>query len=141
MSVPARLTALLIAAGALLATSGTGVAQQTVKVSLASVFVISADPSNVAAGSVIFQANNNDTFLTHNLRVIKTDLPPSGLPVVAFQVDETQVNVVASTSNLLATQTESTPAVTLATGNYVLICNIPGHYGSGMFVGFEVTAQ
>ncbi len=138
MSIAARFAVLLIAASALLAASGTAVAEQAVSVSLHTPFAITANPSSVAAGSVIFQVSNDD-LLIHNLRVIKTDLPPAGLPVVAFQVDKTQVNVVASTSDLLATQNENTPAVILATGNYVLICNIASHYTAGMFLAFQVT--
>ena len=29
-------------------------------------------------------------------------------------------------------------ALTLNAGRYVLICNVPGHYKAGMFVGFRV---
>jgi uncharacterized cupredoxin-like copper-binding protein len=32
------------------------------------------------------------------------------------------------------------PVESLEAGAYVLICNIPGHYQQGMFVGFEATA-
>ena len=29
----------------------------------------------------------------------------------------------------------------LEAGSYVLFCNVPGHYGAGMFTSFEVTGQ
>ncbi|MCH7838069.1 MAG: hypothetical protein IIC26_06125 [Chloroflexi bacterium] len=125
--------------GAFLAiSSGPASAQETVAVSLQAPFVISAVPPSVADGSVIFQATN-DGVNVHNLRVIKTDLAPDGLPVSGGQADEAQLNVVASTADLAAGQSESTPAIDMQPGNYVLICNVPAHYQSGMYLGFQVT--
>jgi uncharacterized cupredoxin-like copper-binding protein len=36
--------------------------------------------------------------------------------------------------------TTETLDVTLEAGSYQLVCNLPGHYSSGMFTAFEVEA-
>ena len=142
MSLVARVTAFLIVLGALLALpSGQAVAQETVAVSLNdSPFAVTANPSSAAAGAVDFQVSNDGAGIPHNLRVIRTDLAPDALPVSGGQVDESQVNVVASTSQDLAQGATETVSANLTAGNYVLICNISGHYGAGMRTAFTVTA-
>lgn len=111
--------------------------EATVDVSLVE---FSVDPSvdTVSAGTVTFNASNDGTMI-HNLRVIKTDLDPDALPVDddTFMVEEDQVEVVASFSDLDVGDTEGM-AVDLDSGSYVLICNIATHYGVGMTVGFTV---
>ncbi len=137
MSLNIRLAALLILVGALFSMPTAATAQETVDVTLGPGFIVSAAPSSVDAGSTIFSATNPD-LIPHNLRVIKTDLAPDSLPVSAGVVDEAQVNVVASTGDLAGGGSESTAAVTLEAGAYVLICNVPNHYQSGQFVAFQV---
>ncbi len=84
-------------------------------------------------------AISNEGSLVHNLRVIRTDLDADSLPLddSGFQVDEDQVNVVASAAELLAGESTEL-AVDLEAGSYVIICNIPGHYDLGMRTGFIV---
>ena len=142
MSLVVRVTAFLFVAGALLALpSGPAGAQQQVTVSLNDFpsFQVTANPSSVAAGAVDFQVSNDSPGISHNLRVIRTDLAPGALPVSGGQVNESQVNVVASSQDLAQGATDTVSA-NLAGGNYVLICNILGHYGAGMRTAFTVTA-
>ena len=98
------------------------------------------DPSidTVSAGTVTFNASN-DGAIVHNLLVIRTDLDPTALPVDddTFMVDEDQVEVVASSSDLEVGNAEGM-AVDMDSGSYVLICNIATHYDAGMSVGFSV---
>ena len=140
MPLTIRWAALFILVGALFSMPTTASAQKTLTVTLDTGFSISVPQNTMPAGPIIFEVTNIDPLFTHNLRVIKTDLAPDGLPLSGSVVDEAQVNVVTSTADLAAVAgSESTPAVDLAPGNYVLICNIVGHYTSGMYLAFQVT--
>ena len=131
--------AVLLFVGAAIFSAPPARAQEIVTISLNGVpFEVIANPSSVAAGAVDFQVSNDGVGLPHNLRVIRTDLAPDALPVSSGQVDEAQVNVVASSQDLAQGATETVSA-TLAGGNYVLICNIPNHYTSGQYTAFTVT--
>ena len=142
MPLVARVAAFLFVAGALLALpSGQAAAQLQVAVSLNdSPFEVTASPSSVAAGAVDFQVSNVSTLIPHNLRVIRTDLAPDALPMSDLQVDESQVTVVASTSEDIAEGATATVSANLEAGSYVLICNIETHYDAGMRTAFTVTA-
>jgi len=35
--------------------------------------------------------------------------------------------------------TSGSLTLTLESGNYILFCNLPGHYGKGQYVGFTVS--
>ena len=101
-------------------------------------FAVELSVDSVPAGAVTFNANSEGAVL-HNLKVIATDIAPDALPVddALFLVDEEQVDIVASTADLDPGE-EETLTVELAAGNYVLICNIAGHYEGGMTVAFTV---
>ena len=109
----------------------------TIDVSL-SEFKVSLSADTAPAGTVTFSLMNDGT-VVHNLRVIKTDLAADELPMdeAAFTVDEDQVDVLASGSNLDA-NTQEKVTVDLAPGSYVLICNIPTHYDAGTRTTFMV---
>ena len=102
-------------------------------------FTVSPSPESASAGSVTFNVSNDSDVQSHNLKVIRTDLDPDALPVeeAAFAVDEDQVDVVASSSDMATGSTEEVTA-DLEAGSYVLICNVPSHYQSGMTVAFTV---
>lgn len=137
MSLAARLGVLAAVVAALAAMfSGSAAAQENVTVSLTE-FAVAATPPNVPAGDVAFQVNN-DGAIIHNLRVIATNLAPDALPITGGSVDEAQVNVVASSADLAGGGSAIVNA-NLPAGNYVLICNILGHYGAGMFTAFQAT--
>lgn len=101
-------------------------------------WVVSASPDSMPADEITF-AVSNEGALGHNLRIIKTDLPADALPLDAggLGVDENQVNVVAESPDLAGGESDEIVA-TLEAGSYALICNIPGHYGSGMSIAFTV---
>ena len=74
-----------------------------------------------------------------NFRVIATDLAADVLPLDGDQVDESQLDVVSSSDNVsVGNETSVNPD--LPAGSYVLICNVPTHYGNDMYLAFEVTA-
>lgn len=101
-------------------------------------FALTVDPATAPAGAVTFNVTNQGSIL-HNLRVIKTDDTPDALPVdsTTFTVDETAVDVVAQLSEFDPGETQQLEAQ-LQTGAYVLICNVPTHYDSGMHAAFAV---
>lgn len=141
MSFTARLAVRLALVGALVAISAVpAAAQQTVIVSLTD-FQVTAVPTSVVEGTVVFQVSN-DGAVAHNLVVIRTDLAPDALPVDddTYLVEEGQLNVVARSVQFLSGEATEL-SVHLAPGNYVLICNnIATHYQAGMWLGFQVTA-
>ncbi|MDA1061541.1 MAG: hypothetical protein O2895_01285 [Chloroflexi bacterium] len=94
-----------------------------------------AAPS-LEAGSVTF-ATTNDGGVPHELVVFRTDLDVEVLPTSSGQVDETQVEVLGRTAQLLAGESEDLVAE-LTPGSYALVCNIAGHYDLGMRVAFRV---
>lgn len=95
------------------------------------------------AGAVTFAA----TILgleSHELVVIKTDLPADGLKLNASnQVDE-------GASGLVLGEIEpedfgpgkaASSTLTLPSGGYVLFCNEPGHYQKGMHASLQVVTS
>ncbi len=111
--------------------------ETTVNVSLTE-FVVGPSTDTASVGTLTFNITS-DGAIFHNLRVIATDLAPDALPTddATLSVDEEQLDVVASTDDLDPDEQE-TLTVELAAGSYVLICNIPGHYESGMTTAFSV---
>ena len=101
-------------------------------------FALTVNPATAPAGAVAFNVTNTGSIL-HNLRVIKTEDAPDALPVdsATFAVDETAVDVVAQLSELDSGETQQLEAQ-LEAGAYVLICNVPTHYTSGMHAPFTV---
>jgi len=131
------LLAVILVAIPLLAACG-DTTQGKVNVTLG-VFTIDM-PSTVKAGEVTFHVTNSDTSDTHEFIVFKTDLAPGKLPLDSSNnVDETAQGL---------TKIDEIPdmapgdvkdlTVALDPGNYVAICNLPGHYLAGMFAGFTV---
>lgn len=112
---------------------------------------VGPSPLSIAAGSVTFKARNTGN-AHHDLRIIRTDLPATGLPTKADgSADETTLDVVGKT-DVIDPDISKSVTVDLAPGNYVLICNIVdtmngtatlakplSHYKVGMTVGFTVT--
>lgn len=101
-------------------------------------FTVDPSAGTASAGAVLFNVSNHGA-VPHNLRVIRTDLAPDALPVddETFMVDEAQVEVVGSSKDLNAGESEAV-SVGLEAGSYVLICNVATHYDAGMRVAFTV---
>jgi len=107
----------------------------TVNVSLGEWHVDPAPPS-IAAGGITFVATN-DGAAAHELVVIRTDAPADALPLAAGSVDEGAVEVLGRTPNIQG-GANSQLSLDLSAGSYVLLCNIPAHYGLGMHSAFTV---
>lgn len=92
----------------------------------------------VPAGQVEFDLSNLGPD-QHEFVIFKTDLAPDNLPVENAQVVETAPSLQKIDEQQEYPSGETrTLTVSLEPGNYVLICNIVGHYQQGMHVGFTV---
>ena len=76
----------------------------------------------------------------HEVLVVPVDSPDAPLPYDygAGQVVENQLHVLADSSELKPNEWR-TLEVDLSPGSYLLLCNVPGHYASGMVVPLTVT--
>jgi len=102
-------------------------------------FAIALDPTSEAAGEIKFEITNEGPS-EHEFVVLQTDLAPDALPVDGDSVSEETEGVVnAGEVEDIASGTTESLALTLDPGNYVVICNLPGHYAQGMRTGFTVT--
>lgn len=114
-------------------------AQGPVRVTL-NEFSIKLGATSAPAGKITFDAANQGN-IEHELIVLKTDLAPNALKMLA--ADPTKVDEEAGAKNLgevenIAAGTTKSGTFDLPAGKYVLICNTPEHYKSGMTVAFEV---
>jgi uncharacterized cupredoxin-like copper-binding protein len=131
-----RSLAIPLAAVALVA-AGCGGGKATVKATEKD-FSITLDQTSIDAGDVSFSVTN-DGPSTHEFVVFRTDLAPDALPVTGATVDESGggLEVVDEIEDIEPDSTR-TLDVNLDAGTYVIICNIEGHYQSGMHAGLTV---
>ncbi|RLT26940.1 MAG: hypothetical protein DWI48_04900 [Chloroflexi bacterium] len=100
-------------------------------------FSVASSAPSAKAGDVTFEAKN-DGKLPHQLVIVKSDLDPAALPLhEQKEVDESKVQIVSRIPDFDSAQTKTVTAK-LAPGKYVLLCNVPSHYTSGMFTAFTV---
>lgn len=147
-AVPARLTALIAVAALLAACQGGGTAASassggggtTIDVTLTE-YEIVFSPSAVPAGAVTFDVTNDGT-VVHEFVVFKTDLDEEALPEASGEdaIDESasELESMGEVEDVEVGGTKSFTA-TLEPGDYVAICNVVGHYGSGMHLHFTVS--
>ena len=85
------------------------------------------------AGTITITAPNKGK-VTHELVLIRTDLATDALPLTSTDVNEDAFTASAlpgEIPDVAAGQTKSV-TVTLPPGRYVMLCNVEGHYKSGM---------
>jgi uncharacterized cupredoxin-like copper-binding protein len=85
---------------------------------------------------------HNEGTMPHELVVIKTTLAPDKLPVGddSAVVEGGPVEVIGEIEpDELSPSATASKTMQLEAGSYVLICNIAGHYSSGMHTAFTVT--
>lgn len=99
---------------------------------------VQVDPTISRAGDVTFTIDNLGT-IGHEFLIVKTDIPPGEIPVEGdhFPEDAEGIEVIDEIGEYDAGTTE-TLSVTLERGSYQLVCNLPGHYVNGMYLGFDV---
>jgi uncharacterized cupredoxin-like copper-binding protein len=114
-------------------------AEGTVGVEL-SEFAIDLDATSGESGPITFEIENVGEAL-HEFVVIATDLDAGELPTGDDgDVDEEggDMEIIDEVEDLAAGATAEL-TVELEPGTYALICNLPGHYGLGMYTSFEVS--
>lgn len=103
-------------------------------------FKIEMDQTSIPAGSATFNVTNKGT-VVHEFVVFKTDDAPDALPMAS---DDPEVNEEASDLEAIGEVEDVDPGTTksftanLEPGKYVAICNVEGHYSSGMHIPFTV---
>ena len=102
---------------------------------------LKADRTTVKAGPVKFLVSDNSKTLVHEMIVVSVANPNAVLPYDKKdnRVMESKIKDLGEASDL-PPQTKKTLTLTLKPGDYLLICNQPGHYKAGMRVNFTVTS-
>jgi len=92
------------------------------------------------AGVVTFQVTNGSKDTVHEMIVMYRQDPTKPLPYIDAEnrVDEDKAGDKGEVSELDPGKS-GTLTVPLKPGKYVLICNVPGHFDSGMWAEFDVT--
>jgi uncharacterized cupredoxin-like copper-binding protein len=101
---------------------------------------IRADQSTVKAGTITFDVTNWSRSVIHEMLVVVVDSANAPLPYDYSKqiVVEAQVKSLGETGELQPNQFKSID-LNLAPGNYLLLCNVPGHYAAGMEIPLTVT--
>jgi uncharacterized cupredoxin-like copper-binding protein len=99
---------------------------------------IAVDTNTAKAGEVRFTVINEGT-IGHEFLIVKTDIANGEIPLVGDRFEEPSegVEVIDEIEEFPFGET-NTLIVTLNSGNYQLVCNLPGHYGAGMHTAFTV---
>ncbi|MEO5755331.1 MAG: sulfocyanin-like copper-binding protein [Mesorhizobium sp.] len=100
---------------------------------------IKALPSAVKAGEVTFNVKNDSKDTIHEMIVMYLADPSKPLPYIESEnrVNEDKAGDKGEVSELDPGKS-GTLTVNLKAGKYLLICNVPGHYGAGMWAEFIV---
>ena len=99
-------------------------------------YKVTTNVATVRAGETKIGVRNRGS-QPHDLVVLRTDLAPDRLPYDAAKATADEPGLVARSKELRAGGTAAV-TVTLEPGQYVLICNVAGHYGLGMRAALRV---
>jgi uncharacterized cupredoxin-like copper-binding protein len=106
-------------------------------------WAITLSAAKHVAGSIEFNLTNEGT-MAHEFLVVRSDKSAKQL---LDEVSETTSRLDEATLDVIDEQAEWEPntpgmvTVTLEPGNYVVLCNIAGHYAQGMYADLVVVAQ
>ena len=100
---------------------------------------IRADKTSAKEGPVTFNVTNWSRSVVHEMLVVAVDSPDAPLPYDFSKqiIPEDQVKALGETNELQPNASKSIE-LTLAPGNYLLVCNVPGHYAAGMVLAFTI---
>lgn len=102
--------------------------------------MIKTDQQSVKAGPVKFLVSNDSKSLVHEMIVVSVADPNTPLPYDRkdHRVIESKIKDLGEASDL-PPGTKKTLTLTLKPGKYILMCNQPDHYKSGMKANLTVT--
>jgi uncharacterized cupredoxin-like copper-binding protein len=104
-------------------------------------FRVQQDAAVVPAGTVRFRILNQGP-TSHELIVVRTDRAPDKLPLqrdgLTVNEEGPGIDLVDEAEGLLDIDDRQTLVLDLAAGNYVLYCNLEGHYLGGMHAALTV---
>ena len=103
-------------------------------------FKIQATPATVKGGLVDFTVSNAGPS-AHEFLIFRADQAPNALPTGSDgRVDESndQITKVFDSGDNIAPNGSKVFHAALTPGNYVMVCNLPGHYMAGMHEAFTV---
>lgn len=132
-----RLVATAILSSAIVTGTAFAAAPTKIKVSLlgegGAGMEIRLSQSTVKAGKVEFDVTNDAITESHEVVLVRLKSPGQSIPVVKdkHRIDEGKLKALGEVSGLKAGE-HGKLAVTLKPGSYELLCNIKGHYESGM---------
>jgi uncharacterized cupredoxin-like copper-binding protein len=98
-------------------------------------FRIGSPTTTVSPGQVTFEIGNEGT-VQHELLLFKSDLDPSKYPHDtdgSIQEDGAGISKVSDGDNINVGGSQTRLVDLTAPGRYLLVCNLPGHFKSGMF--------
>jgi uncharacterized cupredoxin-like copper-binding protein len=101
-------------------------------------FRVILDPAEIPAGRLVFQTTNESSALVHEIEIFAATEAGAVLPVSESVADTTGLHLVDEIENIVPGGRASL-VVDLAPGTYLVICNLPGHYGNGMWAYLTVT--
>lgn len=101
---------------------------------------IRTNVASVKAGEVTFDVTNLSRSIVHEMIVVQVENPNAPLPYddSTGQIPEKKVKMLGETEEM-EPNAEKTVTFDLKPGNYLLICNVAGHYATGMWTPFTVT--
>lgn len=101
---------------------------------------VRANINSVKAGKIAFDVTNLSRSLVHEMIVVAVENPNAPLPYDynTGRIPEKQVKMLGETDEM-EPNAEKTITLDLKPGNYLLICNVPGHYAAGMWTPLTVT--
>ena len=100
-------------------------------------FSLTTSAASFPAGDMTFGIHNAGPS-AHEFVIVRTDSAPDALPVANGVIPEDQIDLVDEAEDI-APGTDTSLDVNLSAGSYVLVCNLPAHYGAGMHAAFTVT--
>lgn len=99
------------------------------------------DQPSIPAGKVKFMVTNTSMTENHEMVLIKLKSADAAIPLIAakHRVDEKQLKSMGEVPDVKPGANGELD-VTLKPGDYVILCNIKGHYEAGMWSKLTVTA-
>ena len=92
---------------------------------------ITLDRAEIAAGTVLFEVENQSDDLVHEIEIFANATDGAILTVSNSVADTTGLELVDEVEDVVPGSRASL-TVDLAPGTYLVMCNLPLHYGSGM---------